>query len=198
MTLGAGYDLAAGTTQLEAMPWASDGARMYSLGDDSVSPLADMPPPSPGAPLPVVLANDLDLCVCYIISERSPEWDRRTARLVGPNTKDLPIALVYFPLVLCHQFGPPNDEALDGHPLWRRGLEPYSTFEVAQSSWVKQLCEMNRVHPMHDDSRFEKYRHFIFTFHDSTLECLATEYAVSVHRGSISDILPLMVKRLER
>ena len=71
------------------------------------------------------------------------------------------------------KFGYPNDEALRGHPLWKRGLRHYGVFEVLSSSWVREKTEQNRVSfPKTPDS---KQRHFIFTFHDSTFECIADD-----------------------
>jgi hypothetical protein len=32
---------------------------------------------------------------------------------------------------------------------------------------------MNRVHPSHKPQHFEGLRHFVFTFHDDTFECVA-------------------------
>ena len=54
-------------------------------------------------------------------------------------------------------FGPPNDEAFDGHPLARRGLRPYGAFEVTHSSWIRQLEQMNSVHPHHSPPLFEGF-----------------------------------------
>jgi hypothetical protein len=69
------------------------------------------------------------------------------------------------------KFGYPNDEALAGHPLYKRGLQAYGVFEVLGSSWIQQMTEQNRVNfPNTSDS---EQRHFIFTFHDSTFECVA-------------------------
>src|SRR5262249_17748356 len=72
-----------------------------------------------------------------------------------------------------HYFGPPNDEALSGHPLYRKGLRHYGVCEVKNSSWVRALERMNRVHPSHHPRMFSRYRHFVFTFHDTTFECIA-------------------------
>ena len=70
------------------------------------------------------------------------------------------------------RFGYPNDEALGGHPLYAKGLQPYGVFEVHGSSWPAELEAQNRrVFP---DSHSFDYRHLVFTFHDSTFECLAS------------------------
>ena len=71
------------------------------------------------------------------------------------------------------KFGYPNDEALAGHPLYKHGLGAYGVFEVKKSIWIQQMTEQNRVSfPQTTESR---RRHFVFTFHDSTFECVADE-----------------------
>jgi hypothetical protein len=71
-------------------------------------------------------------------------------------------------------FGAPNDKALRGHPLADRGLDAYGAYRVDNSSWVRRLERMNRVHDRHSRERFLRLQHFILTFHDSTLECVAS------------------------
>jgi hypothetical protein len=41
-----------------------------------------------------------------------------------------------------HMFGSPNDEALDGHPLYKIGLSHYAFYQVFDSPWIKQLERM--------------------------------------------------------
>ena len=72
---------------------------------------------------------------------------------------------------LSTKFGLPNDEALRGHPLYERGLRFYSIAEVLNSSWVRDAEAQNRL--SFPDGAPWTVRHFIFTFHDSSLECLA-------------------------
>jgi hypothetical protein len=81
------------------------------------------------------------------------------------------VVIAHFDRCIITRFGYPNDEALGGHPLYARGLQHYGVFEVHGSSWPSELEAQNRrVFP---DSHAFDYRHFIFTFHDSTFECLA-------------------------
>lgn len=64
------------------------------------------------------------------------------------------------------------DEALGGHPLARAGLQHYSVHEVHGSTLISELERRNSVHPRHDRASHLSRRHFVFTFHDSTLECV--------------------------
>jgi hypothetical protein len=55
---------------------------------------------------------------------------------------------------------------------------------------------MNSVHPYHDPKQFEELNHYVFTFHDSTFECVARGLEVTIRKGSLRDILPEMQKLL--
>jgi hypothetical protein len=133
---------------------------MYVADDrDEVIPCNEAP--LPGVPATViVMAGNIDLMLSYESGE-------------GQNR-----VLVSFERASAHYFGSPNDEALNGHPLGGRGLGFYGVFEVRNSSWIRSLERMNRVHPQHDPSRYQGLRHFIFTFQDGTFECIARQIRV--------------------
>ena len=129
---------------------------MYTVDSlDEVLNFEDVPGHSPGAPMPQILAND-NVVLAYEVVPGGEEY-----------------AVVNFIQPRAHYFGSPSDETASGHPLAKRGLEPYGVFEVRNSSWIRALEQMNRVHPKHDASRFGSLRHFVFTFHDNTFECVA-------------------------
>lgn len=145
---------------------------MYPVDDkDSAVPLSDIPRPDTGAPRPVILATERCVAIAYYAS--------------GPGDA---VALITFDSY-AHMLGPPNDEALEGHPLYSRGLTNYNCFEVRESSWIRSLEQMNRVHMWHDSADFGRYRHFIITFQDSTFECIAEKYRVSTHTGAPADVI---------
>ena len=93
-------------------------------------------------------------------------------------------------------FGPPSDEAFDGHPLASRGLEPWDAFEVVDSSWVRQLERMNAVHPAHRPEHFADYRHFILAFKDAVFECVATGYTSELTHGPVAELAAHEAARL--
>jgi hypothetical protein len=135
---------------------------MYTVDDlDQVVKLGDIPSMETGAPEPMVLADERCAVLSYLIRQGSPADPLLSEKF----------AFVRF-MNSRHWFGSPNDEALQGHPLWGRGLGYYGAFRVEQSSLVRRLALMNSVHPRHNEAVFEKYRHYIFTFHDSTFECV--------------------------
>lgn len=137
----------------------------------------------------MILAGEHHLHLAYYLENSSPDWDGTTVRVVGEGTSGEPVGLVEFKHAYAHIFGPPNDEAFGGHPLASRGLEPYSVNEVLASSWIRRLERMNAVHPYHRPERFAHYRHFVFAFHDTTFECIAEAFRVTVHSGSVAEVL---------
>jgi hypothetical protein len=148
---------------------------MYSVDNlDEVVALDGVPLPETGAPLPMVLADDYGVVLSYLLNI-APQQDAGSVE---------EFAFVRFRSPLMHLFGPPNDEALEGHPLWGRGLGYYGVFRVDQSSLIRRLALMNRVHPHHDWALFEKKKHYIFTFHDSTFECVADSLEVETAKMS--------------
>lgn len=108
--------------------------------------------------------------------------------VVSPTTK-ASIGIVRFKNYLNFKFGSPNDETLEGHPLYKNGLEPYSAFTVENSTWIGDLEKQNSVHERHDPALFKKYKHFILTFHDSTFECVAVNYDVFEKTGRLYTVI---------
>jgi hypothetical protein len=130
---------------------------VYEIDEqDVVVPFAEIPAMSPGAPEPMVVANEHIALVAY-----HPQDDA--------NGEVVVLGFEMWALM----FGPPNDEGLSAHPLARRGLTPYGAFSVERSSWVRGLARTNAVHPYHDSERYLGLIHFIVTFHDTTFECVS-------------------------
>lgn len=112
-----------------------------------------------------------------------------STRRGGPDS----IALIRFELLASSKFGLPNDEALEGHPLYGHGLQWYRCGEVLNSSWLAEEQRRNSVRfPRHTFS----CRHFIFTFHDSTLEVLARGMEAKLHPSA--NYRALVAECLER
>lgn len=122
-----------------------------------VSALDNWPQPAAGVPDPKIFVDDSNFILRYA-------------------THNGKFAVVSFPMVKQFIFGSPNDEALNGHPLYKEGLKFYSVHEVENSSWLDELEKQNAVHPQHNKKSFlQDMKHYIFTFHDSTLELAVTE-----------------------
>jgi hypothetical protein len=129
--------------------------------------LPEWPQPDAGTPNPRVVADEQGLVLYFKAS-------------TGHHV------LVTFQGCSIFTFGAPNDEALNGHPLYRHGLKPYTVHRVANSDWIQQMERRNSVHPRHDKSRFlEGLIHYIITFHDTTFECLTKENQFATTRREI-------------
>ena len=172
---------------------------MYSVNQqDTVVELEGVPQSSVGSPLPLVVSDEHVLLLAYIIQEKPYEFDRRILSDADLAMFVEHVAVVEFEMYRSYMFGSPNDEAINGHPLYDRGLEPYSSFEVKGSSWIRQLERMNSVHPRHSPERFKVLHHYIFAFHDSIFECVAERYKITEHEGTIAELMPEMQNRLSR
>lgn len=172
---------------------------MYEVDrKDKVIELTNIPQSSVGAPLPIVIADEHHVIIAFILQNTPESWDGTTIRVVGINSEKESIAIVKFEHCSSHMFGPPNDEAFSGHPLASRGLEPYSYFEIQNSSWIRKLEKMNSIHPHHNKERYmEKKKHYIFSFHDSTFECIAHGYNLEVINGSMKMAMEIIVGKFD-
>jgi hypothetical protein len=152
---------------------------MYEIDErDQVVELTEIPEPDVGAPNPHMIASEYRTVIMY---------ERNTSR----DGADPFSGATSFAMLSCQPiaiyFGGPNDEALSGHPLYGRGLGPYSAYEVIDSSWIRLMEVRNRVHWRHDPNRFLSLRHIIIAFHDSILEFVTREFEIERWDGSERD-----------
>jgi hypothetical protein len=129
-----------------------------------------------GAPMPTILSNEHHIYLIFYVSNVAPIWDGSTVHIRTEN--DEGIVTVKFERFAQFKFGNPNDESINGHPLYELGLQPYSIQKVNESEWIQELIKMNSVHPYHKDELFSKYEHFIFFFHDTCFEIVAKGYSI--------------------
>ena len=145
---------------------------MYTLdGSDQIVEI-DAPQCQPGAPHPIVVAEEGRLDLAYAVRDD----------FCAPLSKAC-TALVTFHAPHAVLFGQSGEETLEGHPLWAAGLRPYQAYEVKDSCWIRWAERVNAVHPRH---RPLGLRHYIFAFHDSTFECLARGFAAEIRTEEIT------------
>jgi len=97
---------------------------MYTIDDlDTGTELLDIPQASTGAPCPAIISGEHLLHLAYYLQEQD-EWDGMTVRFENGQRSDERCALVRFHRVYSPMFGPPNDEAFEGHPLYTRAWRP--------------------------------------------------------------------------
>jgi hypothetical protein len=143
-----------------------------------------------GAPMPHLLTNGYRTFLVFYLKDDYSEGDRTEL-----------VALVQFLRCVSVKLGDPNDEVLHGHPLYGKGLEPYSAQIVRNSTWVKELETINKVHSQYKPEFWSELNHYIFWFHDQTFECVAKSYEVEVFRKtepekSMDEVVIETVKRL--
>jgi hypothetical protein len=120
-----------------------------------------------GAPRPLVFSSGSHAFALFY---------RDVPRAAHENGPPVPaVGAIELVWVRSIKFGGPNDETLSGHPLFGKGLEFYAAHEVRNSRWIEEEEKINSVHPYHRGGWRDSLRHYIFTFHDETLECLARE-----------------------
>ena len=69
--------------------------------------------------------------------------------------------------------GSPIGRVPHGSSAIRKGVEFYAAHEVEDSEWLRDLetKELHRASP----GWIRSHRHYVFTFHDETVECLARD-----------------------
>jgi hypothetical protein len=105
-----------------------------------------------------------------------------------------PGAIVEFKRMTSVKIGPPNAEGLHGHALWGSGLELYSAHEVNNSPWITELMRMESTDEhINQDQWWSGNRHYILTFHNKTLECVAKW---TITRTAPGATMPEVIARL--
>ena len=108
----------------------------------------------PGASTPIVIAGNGGTVVLF--------------RLANENSQSMGIFRASSVRI---KYGEPNDEGLSTHPLHPYGLGYYGIFEVLRSPWIAAESQIDHSHMSDVD-----LRHLILTFHDSTFECLTSDF----------------------
>lgn len=149
---------------------------MYDIDErDRVRLLSELPQPTSSDPQPRLIADERTVELSFQARRPAAARGGRSTGKQGDEADEL-LVTVRFEGVHLHVFGSPNDEALHGHPLFARGLESYGAFEVQHSSLIRLLERRNRVHDAHDAKVYQRLRHVVITFHDSTFECVCEHF----------------------
>jgi len=121
----------------------------------------------PNAPEAVMISNDLGRTV-LALRAHPDDTDQRNVSLVWNGVESATLSA-------------PNDEAIDGHRLWRDGLSDVPWIGVVEESALsRDLMRQNSVHSGHDPRRFELLEHYIVLLKECVAEVVAS--SVEVHR----------------
>lgn len=116
-------------------------------------------------------------------------------------------AAIAFKRCALTRFGDPNDEGRMEHVLYDKGLRNigYAVCEVLHSRWAKEEMDRQRATIVRiwggrgaKTYEPEPLRHFLVSFHDSTFECLATDWTVVIRKESVAMTAKRILGSLER
>ncbi|WP_180736479.1 hypothetical protein [Paraburkholderia sp. PGU19] len=122
--------------------------------------LDTVPMPASASTEPSVMAEEGRAILVYRIAPS--DW----ARYGSFVQNEEPFCVIRFNGAVFQSLGPPSDEDLAQHVLYAKGLRPYGAYEVLASSLVVEWWP--------NISPAIALRHFIFTFEDSSFECVAS------------------------
>jgi len=128
-----------------------------------------------GAPMPHLFSDGSRAFVLFLQDVPRVEQDERSRGADGRGSAIPALGVAEFVQVYSVKFGGPNDEVLNGHPLYGKGLDFYEAHTVVNSRWIAEEERINSVHPNHRGGWHKSLQHYVFTFHDETLECLAED-----------------------
>jgi hypothetical protein len=96
-----------------------------------------------------------------------------------PNDSDSSIVLLVWSGVAFASMGGPNDEAIEGHRLYSKGLGGVSWAATVQESELITLLEQqNSVHHLHDPSKFSSLIHYVLPLKGDVVEVVAHDLIV--------------------
>ena len=149
--------------------------------------------------MPHLFRSDCQTLLSFYVRDPDPNWDGTYVNIKSPGdgSENL-LALVEFEGCVSAKLGSPNEDVFQGHPLNGRGLDSYTAQEVKNSIWLAELEAINKAHEHYDPERWVDQKHFVFWFHDSTFECVASGFTVNVYRETMAALLERVCHRLLR
>lgn len=141
---------------------------------------------------PVLLSNGLlSILVYESLDLREPNNVRRQ-----PTASRF--AMVEFWRCSAVYLGSPNDEAIEGHRLYGKGIDVGGAFTIENSLWREELARINSVHSQFDAAYWQSLTHYLLFFKDHTFECLAREVKSEIISGTITDVGSVAIQRMTR
>lgn len=149
-----------------------------------------------GAPMPQVFSNGQKTFLIYLIKEVDPNWTGNTITMIDPTGEtNYQLALVEFD-GQTFRFGIANDEVFDGLPLAENGLEPYAAHIIENSSWIKELKSIHKIHPYYKEERWKDLIHFALLFHNEIFEVIAKDYKIEMFNTTFGQLAMEVVRRM--
>jgi hypothetical protein len=145
-----------------------------------------------GAPSPIVISNENEIVIAFYADEENPSKELQERNSIY----DKGVFVLKFKSFIKHSFGLPSNETISGHPYYKLGMRSFSFYELKSSDLIKQLQNIEKVHPYYTSEKWKEYRHYILTFHDNMFECVAKEFEVREENISIYHQATTMLNEL--
>ena len=91
------------------------------------------------------------------------------------------------------RFGLPNDEVVHGHPCGT-DLMGHQVHVIHDSPWLEDLRQIESVHRQAAEHPLANSLHYFMTFHDSSLEAIATGLAVVGSYATMDEAVAVMLR----
>ena len=151
-----------------------------------------------GAPMPQVFSNGHKVYLIYLINEIDPNWDGTYVTMIdNKSDNQYPLALVEFK-GHTFRFGIANDEVFSGLPLYEKGLQGYSAHLIENSSWIKELKDIHKVHPYYNEKSWIDFKHYVLLFHDEIFEVVAKDYKIETFTTTFEALAIEIAKRMNK
>lgn len=145
-----------------------------------------------GSPSPTILSNDNELFIAFYADQKRALSDPTERNIIY----DTGIFALKFKRYLKYLFGLPGNETLNGHPYQKLGIKSFSFYELRDSDLIKELQNIDKVHPYYDSGKWKTYKHYIITFHDNMFECVAQSFEIRKENASIYNQVSNMLREL--
>jgi hypothetical protein len=151
---------------------------------------------SRGAPEPHLMQSESRAFLAFYLRESDVvEESAGSPARDGASKFVEPIGVVEWMRCVAVSLGPPNENGLDRDRRWHSGLGdvgPHAAGEVSNSRWIADLNRLDRADPDDRTADFDRRRHFILGFHDSTFECVAYGFRVWTTAAPMDEVLRIL------
>ncbi len=109
------------------------------------------------------------------------------------QTNDEPCAAVIFDGLQDFRFGPPNEDCCGFYQKFIENFAPGEAYVTNLGSWLTSVgLRDTRIFKLNDPD----CKHYIFTFHDSTVEVIAQGFRVETDTCSVHSMISRQLKEL--
>ena len=153
---------------------------------------------SVGAPVPQMVTFRRSAFIVVYTQEPDPDPGDPGLRVLNADDEHAALlGVIHLHGAYAIKIGGPNEEAIHGHPLSGKGLDWMGNYRVRNSEWITEAQRINSVHPYHRGGWHDRLTHYIFAFHDETLECLVKGISIERYLGTPDEVLIDLIRRKE-